>query len=159
MRKIILAIVAFLCLCACNTITCPLNNVVTLNLSMQGDVDTLKDTLSVWTVRADGTDSVLINQKVNVTSLQLPMSYDQDVDMWVFSAKDTTTKTTINDTVRISKTNQPHFESVDCGPAFFHNITGVTCTKHLLKDVTINYEKIDYDATKTHLYIYYGTRN
>lgn len=159
MRKIIIAIAGFLALSACSTLNCPLNNIVYVNISMAGKVDTLKDTLTVWTLRADGTDSIIFNKGVNTTSLKLPISYAQDADTWVLSAKDTLTKTTINDTIRISKTNEPHFESVDCGPVFFHELTGISFTNHLLENVTINQQKVDYDATQTHIYIYYGTRD
>lgn len=159
MRKIIYVILLLTIVSACSTINCPLNNIVYVRLNMAGAVDTLKDTLTVWTVREDGTDSILINKNINTTSLKLHISYTQEADTWVLSAKDTLRKETINDTICISKTNQPHFESVDCGPVFFHDITGVTFTTHLLQNVTINKTKVDYDATQPHLYIYYGTRN
>lgn len=155
MRKIITAIAGFLVLCACSTVNCPLNNVVYVRFSM---VDTLKDSLTVFTVLQDGTNDTVINKQINTKTLKLPMSYSQSEDVWVFSAKDTIQKVVINDTIHITKTDQPHFESVDCGPAFFHTLTGANCTKHLMENVTITNEKVDYDATKTHLQIHYGTR-
>ena len=143
MRKIITAIAGFLVLCACNTINCPLNNVVYVTFSM---ADTLKDSLTVWTILPDNTNDTLINREVNVTSMKLP-------------AKDALYKTTINDTIRISKDDQPHFESVDCGPVFFHTITDVSSTNHLIQSVTINNSKVDYDASKTNIKIQYGSRD
>lgn len=156
MRRIITAIAGFLLLCACSTVNCPLNNVVYVHISL---ADTLKDSLTVFTILPDESNDTLINKNVKTTSLKLPMSYAQAEDVWVFSAKDTIHKVTINDTIRISKTDQPHFESVDCGPVYFHTITGAKCTQHLMENVTINNEKVDYDATNTHLQILYGTRD
>ena len=156
MRKIITAIAGFLVLCACNTINCPLNNVVYVTFGM---ADTLKDSLTVWTILPDNTNDTLINREVNVTSMKLSMSYGQEFDTWVFSAKDALYKTTINDTIRISKDDQPHFESVDCGPVFFHTITDVSSTNHLIQSVTINNSKVDYDASKTNIKIQYGSRD
>ena len=83
------------------------------------------------------------------------MSYSQDEDELRFEMIDTITKTVTTDIVKIQKTNQPHFESVDCNPAFFHTITGVTHTKNAIDSVVINNPNVDTDETKEHLYIYF----
>ena len=59
------------------------------------------------------------------------------------------------DTLRITKEDHPHFESVDCPPAFFHQIKRVDYTKHTIDSVVIHNENVNYDATKAHFYIYF----
>lgn len=142
----------------CTAVDCPLNNIVHTQFVVEGGV-TDDDTLSVLAVRADGSDTILYNLGVNTTSMSLPISYQQDEDMLVFQLTDTTTKVTVSDTLRIQKENTPHFESADCAPTFFHKLTAVSTTHHLIDSVVINEQEVDYDATKKHIYIYYHPRN
>lgn len=139
---------------ACTSIDCPLNNVVYLKMSLQGTVDTLKDTITVAIIRHNGTDSVLYNQGVNTTSLKLPISYTGDCDKLVFTTIDTLSAER-TDTVRIYKTNTPHFEAVDCSPNFFHELTAVTTTNNAIDSIVIMNPEVNYDTSKDHLYIYF----
>lgn len=50
----------------------------------------------------------------------------------------------------IEKENKPHFESVDCAPAFFHKITSVSCTHNAIDSITINNQDVNYDTSKKH---------
>lgn len=143
---------------ACSSVECPLNNTVYSVYSLKGKVDTLKDTLTISAIRANGTDTVLWNRSTNTTSFQLPMSYGQEVDVLVFQLIDTT-QTLRTDTVRVGKTNEPHFESVECGPVFFHTITGVSSTKNAIDSIVISNSKVTYDNTKTHFNIYFKPRD
>ena len=155
MRKIIPMLIAALLITACTTLDCPMNNTVSVRFALRGLVDTLADTLTIMAVRPDKDDSTLFNRGVETTYLLLPMSYSQDEDELRFEMIDTITKTVTTDIVKIQKTNQPHFESVDCNPAFFHTITGVTHTKNAIDSVVINNPNVDTDETKEHLYIYF----
>lgn len=155
MRKIIPMLIAALLITACTTLDCPMNNTVSVRFALRGPVDTLADTLTIMAVRPDKDDSTLFNRGVETTYLLLPMSYSQDEDELRFEMIDTITKTVTTDIVKIQKTNQPHFESVDCNPAFFHTITGVTHTKNAIDSVVINNPNVDTDETKEHLYIYF----
>lgn len=56
------------------------------------------------------------------------------------------------------KGNYPHFESVDCGAAYFHKITEVKTTHNYIDSIVINNKEVNYDASKAHFYIYFGTR-
>lgn len=47
-----------------------------------GKVDTLADTLTIFTNRVDGNDSVLINRSVKTTEFSLPISYAQNQDVF-----------------------------------------------------------------------------
>lgn len=142
-------------LAGCSAIDCPMNNMVHTRFAFKGEVSTLTDTLTVWAVRQNGTDTILYNRGVNISTFSIPISYQQEEDMLVFQFKNPTTKVSTNDTIYIKKENTPHFESADCPPTFFHKLTEVSCTHHLLDDVVINETEVDYDATKQHIYIYY----
>lgn len=152
MRKIIwvIALVALMATVSCSSIDCPLNNMVYAKFKMHA---TLADTLTVSTMRSDGSDSVLLNKAVSKDSFQLPMSYKYDEDV-LFFQRSSTTKTAL-DTVKIAKTNQPHFESVDCNPSIFHTITGVTYTQHAIDSIVIKNTTVSYDANKAHFLIYF----
>lgn len=137
------------CLISCSTIDCPLNNTVFANYKLQGPVTTLPDTLTISTTRMDGMDTVLINRQVNTDSFTLPVSYGQPEDVLYFHTG------RLRDTVWIEKTNQPHFESVDCGLNYFHTITGVRFTRHAIDSIVINHNEVNYDFTPKHFYIYF----
>lgn len=134
---------------ACTSIDCPLNSLVYTQYQLMnaaGKVDTLADTLTIFTTRVDGNDSVLINRNVNTTEIALPISYAQKQDIFFFQTKDTLYKVTKLDTVTIEKEDIPHFESVDCSPSFFHKITSVSCTHNAIDSIVIN----NHDVTMTH---------
>ena len=161
MRKIVFVIFASLLLCACSTIDCPLLNTVytVYNIyNSNGKADTLKDTLTIFSRRVNGTDSVFINQDVNIKTFSLPISYSAPADTLYFNIKDTLKKNYI-DTVVVMKENTPHFESVDCNPSYFHKITGVKRTKNRIDSITIKNSTVNYDATKEHFHIYFKSGN
>lgn len=156
MRKVVwifLCVVVLNAVAACSSIDCPLNNTVGLKFLLQGDVTTLTDTLTVSIQRSDGSDSVLLNKSVNTDSFILPLSYKYDVDVYYFEVKDTVSTTL--DTVTITKTNEPHFESVDCAASFFHTLNEVSTTHNRIDSVKIHNSKVNYDASQAHLYIYF----
>lgn len=149
MRRLLWLMAVVVSLAACSSIDCPLNNVVYTNYQLEGPVQTLPDTLTITTTRMDGLDSVLINQQVNTDSFSLPVSYGRPEDVLFIQANH------LRDTVWIQKTNEPHFESVDCGLNYFHTITGVRFTRHAIDSVVINHNSVTYDVTPKHFYIYF----
>ena len=141
---------------ACSSIDCPLNNTVYANYKlMKTDIvpDTLRDTLNIWAVRIGMTDSIIVNRNINTMSLKLPVSFTNDVDVLCFQRKNDADFMCI-DTVRIEKNNTPHFESVDCAPNYFHEITSVTTTHNGIDSIVIKQKTVDYDA-KDNFYIYF----
>jgi len=153
MRKIIWPItlcLALMMVVSCASIDCPLNNMVYAKFKLHSK---LADTLTISTMRSDGSDSVLLNKSINTDSFQLPMSYKYTEDVLFFERKGLST-TTI-DTVKIAKTNQPHFESVDCNASIFHTITGVNYTHHAIDSIAITHTTVSYDASKAHFLIYF----
>ena len=160
MRKIIPFILFTCLLSACSSIDCPLENTIYTVYGLYkstGKIDTLKDTLTISTTRMNGTDSILINKDVKVTSLSVPMSYTQDTDILYFETRKNSSRTI--DTVKVEKTNIPHFESVDCSASYFHKITNVSCTHHAIDSIVINNPNVTYDKTKQTFHLYLKNNN
>lgn len=151
--KHLLFLAVSLLVVACATIDCPMNNTVYSRYVLKGTADTLKDTLSIITLRPDSNDAVQLNRLVNATSFELPMSYSHDADELLFLYTDTLNQQTL-DTVVVYKSNQPHFESVDCTPSFFHTIQRISYTQHRIDSIVVNNPNVDYDQ-KDHIYIYF----
>lgn len=159
MRKIIVLLLLVAAVVSCSNIDCPVQNTVLTNYSLtkaDGTADTLNtDTLWVWTPRADGSDTLLINRLCGstATAFSIPISYTLPEDTICTLLMDTIGNMW-PDTIYIKKDNIPHFESVDCQPAFFHNITDVRCTHHGIDSVIIHQRQVNYDASQTHFYLY-----
>ena len=158
MRRIVILSVIVVLLYGCSSIDCPLNNTVYCVYSLKGDVEMLGDTLMVSTTMTNGSDTTLIDNKVNISSLLVPMSYIQDKDILYFTLTDAN-HAIRRDTVVVSKTNDAHFESVDCPPCYFHTITGISHTHHAIDSITISKSKVDYDTEVGNLHIYFKPRN
>ena len=116
--------------------------------------DTLTDTLTILTARRDGQDTIIYNKGVKATSFSLPMSYTRDQDALFFLLKDTLGRT-VRDTIRVSKTNTPHFESVDCAMSYFHTITAVSTSHHTIDSVVLINPNVTYDTSSPHFRIYF----
>ena len=143
-------------LTACTSIDCPLNNLVKVNLIMKNGNETLSDTLTITAIRTSS--DTIINRGVNISSLAVPVSYTQEEDLLQITLNDTLGNT-YKDTLTIRKTNQIHFEAVDCPPNYFHTLTGITTTRHAIDSVVIKNPQIDYDSKKENIYIYFTPRN
>lgn len=160
-KALVVAMIAGLGLSACSSIDCPLNNRTYASFKLAGDVTKLVDTLTVSTPRNIDNpeeDTVLINRLVDTDSLSLPMSYQRTEDIYIFTfvQKDTELKTI--DTLRVSKENEPHFESVDCNPVMFHTIKDVRFTQRAIDSIKVNYNKVTYNDAKAHFLIYLKNR-
>ena len=142
---------------SCSSIDCPLNNRVYAKVLLAGDKDALDDTLTIASPRTndDDNDTVLINRLTASDSLHLPVSYTRTRDTYYITLVQKETSATVTDTLWVDKTNLPHFESVDCGPNMFHDITATKTTHHGIDSVTVNNNKITYNDAKAHLIIYF----
>ncbi len=156
MRKIITSIVVTALLCGCSSIDCPLNNRVNASYRLIGDVTSSQATLTVSTplTEAEGNDSVLINMVAQTDSISLPMSYSRPKDTFYFTIVREDGQTT-TDTIQVSKKDMPHFESIDCSPVFFHDITDVEHTTYAIDSIKINNNKVTYHAAKANINIYF----
>jgi hypothetical protein len=161
---IVLPLVAYLLALntSCSTIECPVQNKVALNFAVRtydssgAEVtDTLNDTLYVWSERKNGTDTLILNRAVGVTSFSLPLSYSHPEDVLVFATIAYDGSDFTLDTVWIQKEDIPHFESVDCSAHFFHNLTSVRSTHFGIDTVFINNPSVTYDPSADNIHIHF----
>ena len=162
MRKLLFFMV-ILWLAACSTIDCPVQNIVSVQYEIRdktGAALSIKDTLSVVTTRLDGTDvlldittllngkSVILNKLIDKSAFSLPISYSHPEDILFFCFTDSVK--TLVDTVWIEKDDIPHFESVDCSAAFFHELKGVRFTRHAIDSLVLLNKSVTYDQETVH---------
>jgi hypothetical protein len=139
-------------LVSCSSIECPVQNTVRTLYAVGGTP--LADTLTVSSVKSDGKDTILLNRAAAPTSFGLPISHHHATDKLLFK----TVRLAVTDTVWIDKEDIPHFESVDCGTSFFHQITGVRYTQKGIDSIVVNQSFVDYDPSVTHLTVYFKAR-
>ena len=160
MKQSLLVLAAVvLSVCACSSIDCPVQNTVrTLYVlkKQNAEPDTLKDTLYIFTLRADGTDTLLLNAAIRQTTLSLPISYANPEDTLLFYFRNGPFQAL--DTVWLRKDDYPHFESVECSTSFFHNITAVRSTHTAIDSIVINNPSVTYDPETEHLHLYLKSR-
>ncbi len=148
---------------ACSSVDCPVQNTVSTKYhfyTSDGERGTLRDTLTVSTTRRDGRDSILLNRSVNTSEFTLPISYDSPEDTLVFRIHSGIEGAPVFfDTVYVAKTNLPQFESAECHIAFFHEITEVRHTNHLIDSIAVNKRTVNYDSSTEHFHIYLKTGN
>ena len=160
MRKVIVAMMAVLATWGCSSIDCPVENAVYTVYELRtldNQPDTLRDTLFVYSVRRDGTDTLLYNAATGKTTFSLPIGYSNPEDTLLFLMFSRPDYAEL-DTVLLKKDNIPHFESVDCSASFFHRLTAVRSSHNAIDTIVINKDFVDYDATTPHLYISFKNR-
>lgn len=146
------ALAALAVLAACDQVDCTLYNTVsyTCGLYADGSAVTLNDTL---TVTALGTDSVLVNRVNGTASFTLPMSLMNEADTLVLQV--TGDGYVLYDTIRVEKTNVPHFESPDCPTRMFHQITSVGTSHNFIDSTVVVNPQVNYanvENIQIHLY-------
>ena len=161
MRKIVIFILTILIIGACTSIDCPVQNKVGTVYGLKkanGTTDTLKvDTLDITSKRADGTDTILLNKTTGITAYDMYISYTQPEDVFYYTLRDTLGHI-YQDTVYVKKENYPHFESVDCQAAYFHKLTDVRTTHHIIDSIVIKHSTVNYETNHEHFYIYFKAR-
>ncbi len=156
LKKLTYIFIAVVLFASCSSLDCPMNSHVYANYGFYVDEETpvsLNGLLSVSVNKIDGNDTTLLNKKSGAHSIQLPMSYTNPVDQLNFMLQ-LEDGTVLTDVVSVEKTNDPHFESVECGANFFHTLTGISSTNNFIDSVVIKKNKVNYDATQEHVYIY-----
>lgn len=81
----------------------------------------LNDTLDSLTIRALGTDSIILNNEKKVHKLMLPLRYTSDSTVFIFQY-DPVRKPNDVDTLYIVQQNTPYFQSMECGYMMKQNI-------------------------------------
>lgn len=146
---------------SCSSIDCPVDNTVSVQYEIRdkaGKALALRDSLSVVTTRLDGqnvditallnSESVTLNKLIGKSAFSLPISYSHPEDILFFCFADSVKM--VVDTVWIEKDDIPHFESVDCSAAFFHELKGVRFTRHAIDSLVLLNKSVTYDQTTVH---------
>ncbi len=153
--NIIFILAAVVGLAACSSIECPMNSHVYANYGFYVEGDTavsIKDKLTVTTTQNDGNDTTLINKVTGTHNINLPMSFLHDTDTLTFTLEGESGMQ--SDVLYVKKTNEMHFESVECGANYFHKILSIESTHNFIDRVVINKDNVNYDASEEHVYIY-----
>lgn len=127
---------------SCSNINCPLDNVVMMQCNFYASEThqelKLADVLSVYPANSD---TVLINHITNVSSILLPLREGADRDTLLFQLTNSAGQAA-TDTLFVTHTRTPHFESVDCPASVFHNISQVSFTSHPLSELPLTIDSI-----------------
>ena len=153
-----------LALLACDNLSCPLNNTVESVYGfyssarsgngpfVAGAAVSIGDSL---TITALGADTVLVNRLYNKKSVNLPVSYYGDTDSLLFAFTDADGLVG-RDTIWVDKVNQAHLDDPSCPLHYWHTITAVRSTQHLIDTVLINHADVNYDGLEN-VQIYFRT--
>jgi hypothetical protein len=138
----------------CSSIDCPVENTVAVHYlvcNSDGTELALTDSLSVESKNFHG-NPILLNRLSGSATFSLPISYSHPEDVMTFTFfNDSVSR---SDTVWLKKNDIPHFESVDCSAAFFHELTDVRHTTHAIDSLVIKNRTVDYDTRTVHLHLY-----
>lgn len=156
---ILFTCLSLLVISSCSSIDCPVQNTVSVQYEIHdktGATLSITDSLSVITERQDG-QYVSLNRLIGKSAFSLPISYSHPEDILYFCFKDS--EKTLIDTVWIKKDDIPHFESVDCSAAFFHELTNVRYTHNAIDSLVLVNTSVTYDVNTVHFYLYPKTGN
>lgn len=130
-------------LSSCNSIDCPLDNVVVCTYGLydtSGASLTLPSTTTL-TITLPNRSVTLLNQATSISSFTLPVSYAQETDTLLLQFA-TTAGTTATDTLIYEKTNAPHFENLSCPASIFHTIKSVRWSSHSLTTLPLTIDSV-----------------
>ena len=154
MRKVLLLLsLAFIV--SCSSVDCPVKNWVRSYYDVydsNGAQLKLKDTLTVYTQRKDGSDTIILNKGIGLLTFDLPVSYTLPEDTLYFHFYNLDYDVT--DTVWIQKEDYPHFESLECKATYFHKLTGVRYTTHAIDSLVLKNPNVNYEDQTTNFFIY-----
>lgn len=143
LRLLFAIILAALLVSACDLLNCTQADVSCLRIEIydgSGNKAVLPDTL---TVRACGTDSVLVNRDLNANEILLPLSFHAPVDTFVLQHYGS--GYSFADTLYVNKTNDLYFESPDCPTVMMHTILGISCTDVFVDSVKLVSKKVNFE--------------
>lgn len=127
----------------CSNIDCPLDNVVAMqcNLYASETRAPLQLDQATLTITPAGRDTVLLNQASGIRSFLLPLKESGTQDTLLLHLTNAEGQTA-TDTLFVSHTPQPHFESVDCPVVVFHTLNAVRGTSHPLSMLPLTVDSV-----------------
>ncbi len=115
--------------------------------------------LDSLTVYAFGTDSIIINDETEVSSVRLPLRTNVEETTLVFSytfhAGDTLPQHNDKDTIVFRHINTPYFLTLDCNFVVKQEVTDLRYTTHVLDSIIIVNPTASLDDGTENLKIYY----
>ena len=159
-RHLLIVLGVVVALLACTSIDCPVQNTVRTVYAfrnVEGTADTLKDTMMVVSARINRTDTTLLKWSTGVKQFSLPIGYANPEDTLYFVFRNGSFRAI--DTVWIKKENIPHFESVDCSAAFFHELIAVRSTHNAIDSIVIKTSSVTYEPDTEHFHLYLKSHN
>lgn len=152
-REIITTMVALL-LCiaaitACdNGYDCELNNTAYDNMGFYTITDGKENPYAypsplTVSLMINGKDSIMINHITDASEVSLPMSYTYDCDTVVFHYDDG-----LQDSLYISHTNTPYYQSMECGTLMFHQLDGIRHTNTWIENATIVNKNVNFEGNE-----------
>ena len=126
----------------CTSIECPLDNVVMMqcNFYAKETEQPLKLNAEL-TVKPAGRDTVLLNKITAVESILLPLKEGEDKDTLLLQFVSQTGQQA-TDTLFVTHTRHPHFESLDCPVSVFHQIVSTHVTSHPLSELPLTADSV-----------------
>lgn len=135
---------------SCNSSGCPLNNTVYSTYGFYAVIEGKEEAVQIqdtMTVKAYGTDSILINRLTGQNTMELPISYNAPTDTLCleFTNANGLLRT---DTIWLDKENYPHYESPECPASMFHMVTRIRYTRNLIDSVLVVNPNLNYNASE-----------
>ena len=154
LSRSLLSLILGVTLCACESVSCPLNNKVESVYGFYaaiydeyGELVTdqgisIGDTLTVTLL---GADSIIANRLTNQSEVKLPVSFYEDIDAVEFTLRDTLNRVG-RDTLWIHKRNTHHWDDPSCPVHMWHQVLDIHSTHYLIDTVLVKNPLINYDG-------------
>ena len=97
------------------------------------------DPLTVALV-VNGRDSIVVNNRHAVESLQLPMNHTSLRDTIILDYGND-----ITDTLYVEHENRPFYISMECGTVMYHKLTGITHTSNFIDSAVIVNDQVKFN--------------
>ena len=95
----------------------------------------------VLSITPAGRDTTLLNMATNISSFLLPLKEAGERDTLLLHLSNTAGQRAV-DTLFVSHTSHPHFESLDCPSSVFHTLTSVRATSHPLAEMPLTIDSV-----------------
>ena len=129
-------------LSSCSNIDCPLDNVVSMQCNLYSSETKSALTLTeVLSITPAGRDTTLLNMATNISSFLLPLKEAGERDTLLLHLSNAAGQRAV-DTLFVSHTPHPHFESLDCPSSVFHTLTSVRATSHPLAEMPLTIDSV-----------------
>lgn len=129
-----------------NGYDCTLNNTSYNNIGFYSAETKSKyaypDALNV-SLMVNGKDSIMIYHITSAEGVSLPMSYTHDTDTVVFHYESGHC-----DSLYIEHSNEPYYQSMECGTLMFHKIEDVRYTDVWIESVAIQNKNVNFKGNE-----------